>query len=227
MRPSRTPIGWAFLTAAMLAGCSGESETDLPEVRIRYRTPPTTDLSCEIDSLYVCAHARGDRPLGLAELERQLPTGPRGVSPNALVAAADANGSRSSSDCYSPPSRRPAKPYYRRRRRRTAGSSGRPIDLRTAPAARRHGASSGEDSTAAGIVGRLMPHSTAVAVFGRPQREAPRPCGAGGGGRHPTGAVESPFALPPRRIARLRLRVLGHLGVTQGEDLLVGGFVRG
>lgn len=93
MRPRRTLIGCCITFAAcLIAGCAKPADPDRPDVDYLYKTPPTTSLSCGVDSLYICAHSTGHRSLRLAELERQLPPGPRGVSLDALVEVANANG---------------------------------------------------------------------------------------------------------------------------------------
>lgn len=91
MRAGCPLIACCAFAAWVLAGCAKPFDPDAPEFRYLYKTPPTPTLSCGADSLYVCARLTGDKSLQLADLERQLQVGPRGVSLDSLVEVAKAN----------------------------------------------------------------------------------------------------------------------------------------
>jgi hypothetical protein len=64
---------------------AAETEADVDGVRIRYRTPPTAEECCGVDSLYICARVAGARLPSLPELESKLPATRLGVSVAALA----------------------------------------------------------------------------------------------------------------------------------------------
>lgn len=77
----------ALLALAALSGLAMAEDAPEPAARVRYRTPPTAQQCCGIDSLYVSLRAAGRVDVPLSVLEKELPLGPRGVSVEAIQAS--------------------------------------------------------------------------------------------------------------------------------------------
>ena len=89
MRPSYA----ITLAVVLLAVAAHPAAAEQPEdFRLRYQTPRTPAQSCGVDSLYVCARSSGATTLSLANLERDLPLGPHGVTVESLTSACRTHG---------------------------------------------------------------------------------------------------------------------------------------
>jgi hypothetical protein len=89
MYPDRSLTAIAFLLTVSVLGAAGAETEDF---HVRYAMPLTSDLSCGVDSLYVCARLSGRPSVSLATLEGDLHLGPLGVSAEDLTQACRTHG---------------------------------------------------------------------------------------------------------------------------------------
>lgn len=87
----RQAYGAAVALFAVTLPAAGAERDDY---RLRYQVPPTPARACGVDCLYTCLRALGNEGLSLADLEKQLPPGPQGVSLESIRSVCRANGVR-------------------------------------------------------------------------------------------------------------------------------------
>jgi len=88
--PARSALAALLVAVWWAAGCRAQAAG--PAFRLRYAARSTNHLLCGVDSLYVFLGAAGRTGVSLAELEKELPPGPQGVSVDALAQACGARG---------------------------------------------------------------------------------------------------------------------------------------